>query len=142
MIVLTERDRDTIVSWVRGCQPEEGCGLLAGEVRGERRTVRKVYPLANQDASPVHFSLDPRDQFEVLADARAHGWTVLGNFHSHPTTPARPSMEDLRLAYDHGACYLIVSLLHDTPEVRAFRLVDGAFTPEDLIIVDTPGTGQ
>ena len=136
MIELTERDRDTIVSWVRNCQPEEGCGLLAGKVQDGRKTVHKVYPLENRDASPVHFSLDPRDQFEVLADARMHGWTGLGNFHSHPTTPARPSEEDLRLAFDREACYLIISLIHDVPEIRAFRLTDDGFVPEDIVIVD------
>ena len=41
---------------------------------------------------------------------RSHGWQLLGNFHSHPETPARPSEEDKRLVFDTSLSYLILSL--------------------------------
>ena len=53
--------------------------------------------------------------------ARAAGLKILGNWHSHPQTPARPSKEDLRLANDPGAIYAIVSLEGpDRPSIVAY----------------------
>lgn len=46
-----------------------------------------------------------------MKDARAAGLAMLGNFHSHPESPSRPSEEDKRLAYDSTAEYLILSLM-------------------------------
>ena len=47
--------------------------------------------------------------------------TMLGNFHSHPETPSRPSEEDKRLAYDSTAVYMIMSLMdNDNPVFKAF----------------------
>ena len=46
---------------------------------------------------------------------------MLGNFHSHPETPSRPSEEDKRLAYDSTAVYMIMSLMdNDNPVFKAF----------------------
>ena len=44
--------------------------------------------------------MDPKEQLKAIKDMRANGLTPLGNWHSHPETPARPSQEDIRLAYD------------------------------------------
>jgi len=53
---------------------------------------------------------------------RANSWLPLGNFHSHPSTPARQSKEDIRLAYDPSASYLILSLAEDIPVLKAFGI--------------------
>lgn len=48
---------------------------------------------------------------------------MLGNFHSHPETPSRPSEEDKRLAYDSTAVYMIMSLMdNDNPVFKAFSV--------------------
>lgn len=47
--------------------------------------------------------MDPREQFAVVKDMRNNNLTLLGNFHSHPASPSRPSEEDKRLAFDAGA---------------------------------------
>lgn len=91
--------------------PNESCGLIAGTVDGDVKTVEKVYLLTNIDASREHFSMDPKEQLAAVKDARAAGLAMLGNFHSHPESPSRPSEEDKRLAYDSTAEYLILSLM-------------------------------
>jgi proteasome lid subunit RPN8/RPN11 len=118
---------------VRGL-PNEVCGLIAGEVLGDVKTVRRVYLLSNPDASPVRFSVDPREQLAAVKDMRAAGLTPLGNFHSHPDTPARPSREDIRLARDPRAGYLILSLA-GPPVLKAFRIEHARVTEEPLEIV-------
>lgn len=101
--------------------PNESCGLIAGTVNGDVKTVEKVYLLTNIDASREHFSMDPKEQLAAVKDARAAGLAMLGNFHSHPESPSRPSEEDKRLAYDSTAEYLILSLMEPgNPVLKAF----------------------
>lgn len=105
--------------------PNEACGLLAGTVEGEKKIISKVYLLSNVDESPEHFSMDPKEQLAAYKDARANGETILGNFHSHPESPSRPSEEDKRLAYDSTLEYLILSLQdREQPVLKAFG-IDG-----------------
>lgn len=133
-IRLAQSDFDTMVDWAKEHLPEESCGLLAGTKDGDVRTVKKVYYLTNIDHTNEHFSMDPKEQLKAIKDMRANGLTPLGNWHSHPETPARPSQEDIRLAYDSSASYLILSLMHaEEPVLHAFTIVDGAPTKDEIL---------
>jgi len=59
----------------------------------------------------------------------------LGNFHSHPSTPARPSMEDIRLAYDPSASYLILSLAEEVPVLKAFGITGDTVEQEEIVAI-------
>ena len=105
---------------IKGLQ-NESCGLLAGTEEDEEITVTKVYLLTNVDASREHFSMDPKEQLQAVKDMRQNGLELLGNFHSHPESPSRPSEEDKRLAYDSKVNYLILSLMdRENPVLKAF----------------------
>lgn len=126
-LVMAQADYDRIVERARQELPNEACGLIAGTVAGEDAdavgTIEHVYLLTNIDASNEHFSMAPAEQLAAVKDARANGWELLGNWHSHPETPSRPSEEDKRLAYDSSAAYLILSLEHrDDPVLKAFHV--------------------
>ncbi|MDR3129097.1 MAG: M67 family metallopeptidase [Tannerellaceae bacterium] len=110
--------------------PHEACGLLTG--RDER--VEKHYPMVNVDHSAEHFSFDPQEQFDVLKAARATGQKILANYHSHPSSPARPSKEDIRLAYDPSVVYIIVSLAAETPDIKAFHIRNGEAVSIPIIL--------
>lgn len=116
--------KDLYEKMLKHCEdglPNESCGLIAGTVDGDVKTVEKVYLLTNIDASREHFSMDPKEQLAAVKDARAAGLAMLGNFHSHPESPSRPSEEDKRLAYDSTAEYLILSLMEPgNPVLKAF----------------------
>ena len=125
-----------MLSHARMTLPEEACGLIAGTVEGEDRIIRKVYLLTNTDHSPEHFSLDPKEQLAAIKDMRLHGLVPLGNWHSHPDTPSRPSEEDKRLAYDSRASYLILSLMNkDNPVLHSFRIIGEDAEKEELAIL-------
>jgi len=83
------------------------------------------YGLTNIDNSPEHFSFDPKEQFATVKDARSKGLQLLANFHSHPETPARPSQEDIRLAFDPNILYFIISFAAEKPDIKAFKIVNG-----------------
>ena len=101
--------------------PNEACGYLAGK-SGDDGTLDAVLriPLRNVDASPEHFSLDPREQFATLKAAREAGLRLISMYHSHPETPACMSDEDIRPANDPDMVYLIYSVVDDT--VRGFSI--------------------
>ncbi|GBU20675.1 hypothetical protein R80B4_00554 [Fibrobacteres bacterium R8-0-B4] len=132
---LKQTDYEAVVAHAVSGLPNEACGLIAGVVDGDVKTVEKVYLLSNPDNSPVHFSIDPKEQLAVIKDARANGITLLGNFHSHPSTPARPSEEDIKMFYDSKASYLILSLADNNPILKAFGVRDGEAVQQILEIV-------
>jgi proteasome lid subunit RPN8/RPN11 len=103
-------------------QPLECCGILAGETNGR---VTRVFPTRNAAASAKEFVIDPEEQFAAFDAARADGLQIIGVYHSHPETPARPSEHDIRMAYADDWVYLIVSLAGDEVDPRAFRVIDG-----------------
>ena len=67
--------------------------------------------------------MDIKEQFAVIKDIRAMGYQLVGNFHSHPSAPARLSMEDIRLAYDFKTTYMVLSLMdREHPVLNAFNI--------------------
>lgn len=121
MIYITKDDYNLILSHAKGNLPEEACGLLGGVVDGEDKYVKKVYLLENTDHSNEHFTMSPQAQLRSIKDMRQNGYVLLGNWHSHPESPSRPSEEDKRLAMDTKIRYLILSLMDiDAPVLNAF----------------------
>ncbi|MDR1297735.1 MAG: M67 family metallopeptidase [Deltaproteobacteria bacterium] len=121
-ITITKKVHQQIVDHCRNCFPLEGCGLIAGhEVPGGKEIV-KAYLVKNISESRVYFTIDPEEQLKAVINMRKEGLIPLGNFHSHPETSADPSAEDRRLALDHRACYLIVSLSDRLPVVKCFHV--------------------
>ena len=136
MAIIRMRDHlyDEIVNYAKEHLPEEACGLIAGTKDGNDKSIKKVYCLTNIDHSNEHFSLDPKEQLAAVKDMRANGLVPLGNWHSHPSSPSRPSVEDIRLAFDSKASYLILSLMADYPVLNSFHIEGGEWTKEDLRI--------
>ena len=123
---------DEIVEYAREHLPEEACGLIAGSEDENGKKVEKVYYLTNIDHAEDHFTMDPKEQFEAVKDMRANGYKPLGNWHSHPESPSRPSEEDIRLSYDKNASYFILSLMAKNPVLNSFHVENGEVTKEDL----------
>lgn len=121
-VVITESTYQSILAQAQKDAPVESCGYLLGT---DRETATENYPMTNVDHSEEHFSFDPKEQFAAVKYARQRGLKIVGNWHSHPASPSRPSEEDKRLAYDPGILYFILSLAAEKPVLNAFRIVDG-----------------
>lgn len=136
-ITLKTSDYEAMLAHARAHAPEEACGLLGGTIDETGcKHVEKAYLLTNLDRSAEHFSLDPREQLRAVKDMRANGWRPLGNWHSHPATPSRPSAEDKRLAYDSTASYMILSLMDPAqPVLRSFHIEGEDASREELSIL-------
>ena len=134
MIRLHKQDYETILAHARKEAPVEACGLIAGRTEGSDKFIEKVYILTNIDHAEEHFTLDPKEQLAAVKDMRANGLVPLGNWHSHPVSPSRPSDEDKRLAYDSKASYMILSLMDEEPVLNSFHIENNESSKEDLVI--------
>ena len=116
---------EQMVAQARAQAPIEACGILAGEYN----KVERLYEMANVDNSNDHFMMEPAEQFKVVKDIRSAGLKMLAIYHSHPTTPARPSAEDIRLSLTPDVTYVIVSLQDSNrPVVNGFLIENGNMT--------------
>ena len=137
MIKFKKDDYQRIVEYAESQLPNEACGLIAGEISGGDKLIKKVYYLTNTDHSNEHFSLDPKEQLAAIKDMRALGYIPLRNWHSHPESPSRPSEEDKRLAYDKLASYLILSLMDSgNPVLNSFHIEGASAEKKTLEITD------
>lgn len=135
MIKLNKADFEKILAHARAEAPVEACGLIAGRIEDENKLIDKVYILTNVDHAEEHFTLDPKEQLAAVKDMRANGLVPLGNWHSHPVSPSRPSQEDKRLAYDSRASYLILSLMDEnSPVLNSFHIEGDDAQKEELVI--------
>ena len=123
-ITIRQEDFNSMLAHALRERPDEACGLIAGYDRDDGiREIDRVYLLTNMDHTNEHFTIDPKEQLRAIKDMRANGLKPLGNWHSHPESPSRPSEEDKRLANDSKASYLILSLMEeDKPVLNAFHV--------------------
>lgn len=104
-------------------RPNEACGLLA-----LRDGVAERYlPGRNAAASPYRFELETDPESWFLED---EGYE-LAVFHSHLTSPPRPSRTDVEnIGLWEGRPYLILCV--ESGELAAWRIRDGRIEPEPL----------
>jgi len=116
---------EKIIRHARRDMPLEACGMLAGA----SGIVEAHYEMSNSDQSGEHFTLVPEEQFQVIKAIRASGLSLLGIYHSHPSSPARPSEEDIRLALTPDVVHVIVSMqTQDQPDIKGFDIKNGVVT--------------
>src|SRR3972149_2592077 len=81
--------------------------------------------------------MEPAEQFAAVKDMRAAGFDMLAIYHSHPATAARPSAEDIRLAFTPNIAYVIISLREaDAPVARCFVVENGCASDIPLNILE------
>jgi proteasome lid subunit RPN8/RPN11 len=129
MLTLDRRLIGEMIAHAREDAPNECCGVIAGE---DGRAVR-LFRATNAEASPYRYSVDAKDLFRIYRECEEQGWSFLAIYHSHTASEAYPSQTDVRLAFWPEAYYVLVSLQHpENPAVRAFRILDGAVTEEEI----------
>lgn len=132
MLKIKQETIYKIVAHGRAETPLEACGYLA-ERNG---VICKHFELVNIDKSPIHFAMDPAEQFAAFRECRDQGLKIRAVYHSHPETPARPSAEDIKLAYDPSLSYVIVSLAGPDPSIKSFIIRKDIVEPETLEIIN------
>ena len=117
--------------------PLEACGLLVGTVsEGGSAQVHTVYPTENLAASARIYEVDPRAMLRADREAEEAGQQLIGVYHSHTHTDAKPSPTDISQAPDPGWHYVLVSLRDVHPSVRSWSITDGK-TEEEVVVVES-----
>ncbi|MHC6179062.1 M67 family metallopeptidase [Clostridium sp. JNZ X4-2] len=122
MIYIYKLQYEKILKQARDEFPNECCGYLGGLNSGKDIFIKKIYSLTNTDHSSDHFSMDPAEQFRAVKLMRSEKFNMIGNYHSHPYSPSRPSEEDKRLAFDDKILYGILSLEKEEPVFNLFKI--------------------
>jgi proteasome lid subunit RPN8/RPN11 len=127
--------------------PDEGAGLMLGEVDGDRRTVTRLLPLDNDfdEGERYHrYLISPRAMLDAQELADSLDIDIVGVYHSHPDHPAQPSEFDRRWALPWFS-YLITRIQEGKArESRTWRLKDdrGEFEEQSLAIKSKSQTAQ
>lgn len=123
---------DALVEHAWSDFPYEICGLLG--VRDDGTIAH--FPIDNAERSMTYYTMEPKQLLRAMREIEDEGW-ALAIYHSHPHTQAYPSATDIRLAAYPEATYLIVTLQdRDRPDIRAFTIVDGVVTEQDVVVRD------
>jgi len=122
-VVIAAEVRAALEQHARAEQPNEACGLVVLR-NGE---AERYLPARNAAASPYRFELDTEPENWFLED---EGYE-LAVFHSHISSPPRPSRTDVEnIGLWEGRPYLILSL--GTGELAAWTIQDGEVSPVEL----------
>ena len=123
MVVISPETRRALEEHARAEAPNEACGLVVLRDGVAERYV----PGRNAAASPYRFELEVDPETWFLED---DGYE-LAVFHSHLSSPPRPSRTDVEnIGLWAGRPYLIYTLRTD--ELAAWRIADGRIAPLGL----------
>ena len=122
--------------------PDECCGLLIGRTEADgRKVVVETFLIDNAIADGKKHDrslITPQDLMRGEKYARSKKLDVVGNYHSHPDWPAKPSQFDLDHAWPTWS-YIIVSV----PEAKATDIFSwemepdrSRFNSEDMLVED------
>jgi proteasome lid subunit RPN8/RPN11 len=116
-VVIPAEVRSALVEHAEAELPNEACGLISLRDGAAER----FFPGRNRSASPYRFELEIDPEVWFLED---EGYE-LAVFHSHPSSPPRPSRTDVEnIGLWEGRPYVILSLR--TGELAAWTIRDGS----------------
>jgi proteasome lid subunit RPN8/RPN11 len=122
-VVIPAEIRAELQAHARAEEPNEACGLVVLKDGAAERYVRG----RNAAASPYRFELETEPENWFLED---EGYQ-LAVFHSHVSSPPRPSRTDVEnIGLWEGRPYLILSL--GTGELAAWTIQRGEVSPVEL----------
>lgn len=150
-----------MIDHARELAPHECCGILSGLNQTVAESYRITNILANmseqelfrfegaklsdlqrlspEERADIAFQMDAREMAMAQRDIRSKKRDLLGFYHSHTFSPARPSQTDITIAMEFESyrtkfnfpepLHLIISLEHtDKPDIRAYRIQDSHAT--------------
>jgi proteasome lid subunit RPN8/RPN11 len=123
---------DRIVAQARDEAPNECCGMIAAR-DGMAVT---LHPARNAAASPLRYEIDGMEQYRIQSAIEDAGDDLGAIYHSHTRSAPLPSQTDINLAFYPDALYVIVGVKGEEPDVRAWRIVDGAVSEAALEVQD------
>ncbi|RMH06341.1 MAG: M67 family peptidase [Nitrospirae bacterium] len=155
MLAIPTAILEAMVAHARELDPHECCGILAGMngyvqehyritnilatltdrelARFDQAKLSDLQRLPPEQRADIAFQMDAREMARAQQDIRAKGLQLQAFYHSHTSSPARPSQTDITIAMEFEnfreklhlpePLHIIISLEHKTsPDIRAYRI--------------------
>jgi proteasome lid subunit RPN8/RPN11 len=110
--------------------PNEACGVLVGRIESGRIVVVKVVPIKNSRPSDRSFELDPQEHYRAWNLADKEGLDIVGVYHTHPHSQARPSTWDKETMENDRSLWIIAGI----DGIKGYEWDDGV-KPVEIIEV-------
>jgi proteasome lid subunit RPN8/RPN11 len=121
-----------ILAHAQASPEDEVCGMVAQ--KDGRLT--HCYPVENVAGDTGHFfRMDPGQQISTMRKMREQNEELGAIYHSHPHSPAQPSVTDMQESNYPDVLYLIVSLnITGVLEIRGFSLKNQEVEEQELVL--------
>ncbi len=157
MLIIPAEIWEDMILHARRLDPRECCGVLAGRddtvtrqyritnivaeasetdlAQFDQAKLADLTQLSPEERADIAFQMDARELSQAQKDIRQQGAALKAFYHSHTSSPARPSATDITIAmefehYRHvlhlpQPLHVIISLEEKTrPVMRAYRIQD------------------
>lgn len=104
--------------------------MLVGRYESDRLVVKKVVPITNSKPSDRSFELDPKEQYDAWIMAEKEGMDIVGVYHTHPGSYARPSLWDKETMENYQTLWVIAGI----DGIHGYHWDDG-IQPVDIVEV-------
>jgi proteasome lid subunit RPN8/RPN11 len=122
---------DAIVAHAQAEHPYVACGIVAGPLDLDRP--ERFVPVRNAQRSTTSFMFDPTVQVRVWLEMDERDEEPVVIYFSHTATDAYPSRNEVDLALEPAAHYVIVSTRDPrAPQTRSFRITAGQAVEEPI----------
>ena len=108
-IVLTQKDKDELITHAIGQQPSESCAMLLGTKVDDIWNVKEIFLTQNIDNSQTNFTISPEELLNGYQLAEKMNLELVGVFHSHPNSDAIPSSTDKKFMQNNPVPWIIFS---------------------------------
>lgn len=114
-----------IIAHLEAAFPNEGGGFLLGEPQADAVVIRDVIEVENTFAAEEQYhryAMTPLDWARLEDQADERGLTLVGYFHSHPQSPAIPSVYDRDHALPNFTYIITAVYDRKAAEMRVWQL--------------------
>ena len=119
-IVLTQKEKDELITHAIEQQPNESCAMLLGEKIDDAWNVKEVFLTENIDKSQTNFTISPEELLKGYQLAAKMHSELVGVFHSHPNSDAIPSSTDKKFMQNNPVPWIIFSGVNN--DLKAYLL--------------------
>ena len=119
-IVLTQKEKDKLITHAIERQPNESCAMLLGEKIDDAWNVKEVFLTENIDKSQTNFTISPEELLKGYQLAEKMRLELVGVFHSHPNSDTTPSDTDKKFMRNNPVPWIIFSGI--TNDLTAYML--------------------
>lgn len=96
-IILSQALQTGIFQHLEATYPNEGGGFLLGSIDAEATRIHETIQIENvfaEEEQYHRYAMTPQDWMRLEDEADSRGLTLVGYYHSHPDSPAIPSIYD------------------------------------------------